>query len=313
MLAKWKKKKSKTKVLSSVGGGNPGTNSELPGNLALVIFVSCMIDTIYDAGAAGGLSPPSSGWMDEYVKAVVEVPVETPEATEEADEVKEEATIPAATAAAAATAESTEAGAPVRRSSRQRSKTTKGTQNDKSNEKAKHATKSTSAQTRGGSPSKRGISPGGGGGHVGRGNHGGMGNRVWIRPDIRNEVAVLTKVLMERHLVCLCDNVKGGEESRMVLVNDDDSFHGSTSPSRRRTAHNSAAGNSSFSGTMKYYPFMHRTLETLGRAAASSSFFASSDGKSCIMAIGSAVALSSFLKGYERCCNDPCIREWQGV
>ena len=85
-------------------------------------------------------------------------------------------------------------------------------------------------------------------------------------------------------------------KSELVLVNDDDSFHGSTSPSRRRIT-------SSAAGRMRYYSFMHRTMETPGRTTASSSFFASANGKSCIMVIRSAVALSNFLKGYEQCCS----------
>lgn len=45
---------------------------------------------------------------------------------------------------------------------------------------------------------------------------------------------------------------------------------------------------------------MHRTLETLGRSAASSAFLASSnDGKGKILAIGSAVALGCFSQSYK--------------
>ncbi|KAL7543894.1 hypothetical protein ACHAXR_013387, partial [Thalassiosira sp. AJA248-18] len=354
----------------------------LPGNLALIIFVSCMIDMIYDAGATGGLSPPSSGWMDDYVKAVIGglavvppvVPLTLPPSKEEVkmeeekllatekkepDDSKPAAAVeqPAGTAGAAASLSAaapseTTGGAPVRRSSRKRSKTTKGTQNDRATKAAAAAATATKASRshtpphRGGgggsgSPSKsqgggRRGSPGGGGGGNSGGGHGGGGggggNKIWIRPDVRNETAVLTKVLMQAHVGCLHDNVVvvGGTKKKQqttvkappppggfVLLNDDETFHSSntaspsSSSSKRRSAGSSSAGkvsssnnNNANNNSMKYYPFMHRTLETLGRTAASSSFFASSDGKAKIVTIGSGVALRCFLERYECYCNN---------
>ena len=93
-----------------------------------------------------------------------------------------------------------------------------------------------------------------------------------------------------------------------VLVNDDDNVFGSISPSsRRRTNASSSPASSSkdqsggISSARYYYPFMHRTLETLDRSAASSAFLASSnDSKGKIIAIGSAVALGCFSRSYEK-------------
>ena len=33
----------------------------MPGNLSLVALVACIVNAVHDAGATGGLSPPSSG------------------------------------------------------------------------------------------------------------------------------------------------------------------------------------------------------------------------------------------------------------
>eukprot|EP00984_Skeletonema_dohrnii_P026408 scaffold15760_cov174-Skeletonema_dohrnii-CCMP3373.AAC.1 len=52
--------------------------------------------------------------------------------------------------------------------------------------------------------------------------------------------------------------------------------------------------------TIRFYPFIHRTLETLGRAASTNSYFGSSEGKSRVVAMGSAVALSCFERDFGR-------------
>jgi len=49
---------------------------------------------------------------------------------------------------------------------------------------------------------------------------------------------------------------------------------------------------------MTFYPFLHRTLETLGRTAASSSSFSSSEAKSRTMAIGAAIFLSTLSRDF---------------
>jgi hypothetical protein len=97
----------------------------------------------------------------------------------------------------------------------------------------------------------------------------------------------------------------GLPRNEFVLVNDDDSFFGlAMSPSGRRPSPATTVVSpkeSSATIANYYYPFMHRTLETLGRVVASSSFIASSsDSMSKIVALGSAVALGCFFQCYEK-------------
>ena len=293
-----KKKKKKA--------GNAATTMEtqatkpqdgIPGNVLLITFLSCMIDMIYDAGATGGLSPPSSGWMDEYVKAVIGSMTEDKKTEEES---KPAAVEVAAATVAASTAVAELSEAPVRRSSRKRSKTTKGSQ--------QAASKASRSPAPRGSPGKRG-SPSSSSGNGGS-------NKIWERPDVRNDTAVLTKMLIEAHARCLHDNVVIYSKSTtqqpkgsFVIVNDDDSFSTSTIPSSSTSRRRSTAARS-ISGAVAsliqcYYPFMHRTLGTLGRAAASSSYFASSDGKSRIVSIGCGIVMRIFLQSYERYNENP--------
>ena len=86
-------------------------------------------------------------------------------------------------------------------------------------------------------------------------------------------------------------------------MNDDDSFFvPATSPSGERRIHSTAIGSATDCIILPtyYYPFMHRTLETLGRIVASSSNVANSSViKSKIMTLGSAVALGRF-SAYEK-------------
>jgi hypothetical protein len=296
----------------------------VPGNLALIVFISAMIDTIYDAGATGGLSPPSSGWMDEYVKAVIGgsgVVVDEEEDNESKPASTSIKSSQISSAATAETAMAAEAPSGVRRSSRKRSQTKKGFNSDVTN---KRTTAATAAMAAVGSPrnfSRVGgasflSSPRSGGASLG-GNKRGSTPLVWIRPDIRDLTAVMTKRLIESHWKSLSDifnltnddlTSDGGVlKTGFVLVNDDDTFFGSTSPSsKRRTNASTSPTNSSrdksgsISSVRYYYPFMHRTLETLGRSAGSSAFLASSnDGKGKILAIGSAVALGCFSQSYK--------------
>jgi len=236
----------------------------IPGNLALIIFVSCMIDMIYDAGSIGGLSPPAGGWMDEYTKAVVGIASDDDakkSKSKTADTKKKK--VGKATASALKVDD-----APSRRSSRKRSKTSKSTTTTD-----QQATTNSPASPRG-SPASSKKTP-----------------SVWIRPDIRDETAVLTKCLMESHFKCL-NNTSQGSGKRALLVNDDDTFNSSSASS------SSSQRRITTSSTSPYYPFMHRTLDTLGRTVASSSFHASSDGKSKIISIGSAVVLGYFWRSY---------------
>jgi hypothetical protein len=296
----------------------------VPGNLALIVFISAMIDTIYDAGATGGLSPPSSGWMDEYVKAVIGgsgVVVEEEEDNESKPAFTSIKSSQISSAATAETAMAAEAPSGVRRSSRKRSQTNKGINSDVTN---KRTTAATAAMAAVGSPrnfSRVGgtsflSSPRSGGGSLG-GNKRGSTPLVWIRPDIRDLTAVMTKRLIESHWKSLSDifnltnddlTSDGGVLKKgFVLVNDDDTFFGSTSPSSKRRTNASSSPTSSsrdksgsISSVRYYYPFMHRTLETLGRSAASSAFLASSnDGKGKILAIGSAVALGCLSQSFK--------------
>ncbi len=262
VASKKKKKKKDQKSKRSFAKGSPSDDLEgLPGSVALVTFVSCMVDVIYDAGATGGLTPPTSGWMDEYVNLIAETPC-----------LPISAASSAASALAAAPASPRKEEAPVRRTTRAR------------------ATKATSKALGRSSPKgakKPPTSP---------------SNRVWVRPDVRDETAVLTKYLIECHDRSLQDSFgrylgRSGLTQAVdllsldwkLIINDDDSFHHPLLPKHI----------SGTSGSLSFYPFMHRTLDTLGRTAASSSLFASSDGKSRIMAIGGAIALSRFHQNYQ--------------
>ena len=251
----------------------------LPGNVALVTFVCCMIDMIYDAGSPSGLSP-TSGWMDDYVKAVTEIRDSKAELGETTEIVKVEE--PAFSEITLTTPSNTGDG-PVRRSARTRSKAAAA---KSKNEKA--ATSDTRSSSKGASKKSPNA-----------------GTRVWSRPDVRHETAVLTKYLMEAHNRCLANNFRDkltrenpniplserGSESKRLFMNDDDFSQNSALPARDES-------NSASASAMTFYPFVHRSLETLGRTAASSSFFASSDAKSRIMAIGSAIALSLLLENF---------------
>jgi len=264
---KKKKKVSKsTKRPPSLDSNTDVVNNNatgIPGNLALIIFVSCMIDMIYDAGSIGGLSPPAGGWMDEYTKAVVGIASD-----DDAEKSKPKtADTKKKKVGKATTTASKVDEAPSRRSSRKRSKTSKSTTTDQ------QATTNSPASPRG-SPASSKKSP-----------------SVWVRPDIRDETAVLTKCLMESHFKCL-NNTSQGSGKKVLLVNDDDTFNSNSASS------SSSQRSITTTSTSLYYPFMHRTLDTLGRTVASSSFHASSDGKIKITSIGSAVVLGYFWRSY---------------
>ncbi|KAL9190922.1 hypothetical protein ACHAXT_000628 [Thalassiosira profunda] len=227
-----KKSKSKSPATSDdadLTGAEKETNS-MPGNLAVVVYVSCMADAVHSSGATGGLSPPSTGWMDEYVKAVVGDVSEAPEEKKEAK--KKASAKPAA------------ASPPTRKSTRKRSKTAKGSS-------ANDAATTTSQAS---SPP--------------RGSPGAMARTVWVRPEVRNEASVLARLLVEAHCRCMQENYSRSEGPTLIF--DD--------------------------GTMaRHYPFIARTLDTLGRTvASSSSSFGSSSGKLQTLAMGSAVALGCF-------------------
>lgn len=260
-----KKKKLKESKLSltsiSAGLVNTGNNKQtpkIPGNVSLIIFISCVIDMIYDAGATGGLSPPSSGWMDEYVKAIVGITVSNEEGGESKPKTDEKKRQSAASKPAVEEV-------PTRRSSRKRSKTSKSASNNSA---------AASSNTAPSQPRNSQKSP-----------------SLWIRRDVRDECATLTKQLMEAHSKCLNDSFKEHKaQGEMILVNDDENFQ--SSPSRRRASYSSSLNKNEI--TSCFYPFMHRTLDTLGRIVASNSIYASIDGKSKIVSIGSAVTLACF-------------------
>jgi hypothetical protein len=148
--------------------------------------------------------------------------------------------------------------------------------------------------------------PRGGGGSSGSPKRGSNPQVVWIRPDIRNVTSVLAKLLIECHYksLCLDDNLTsdGGRSSKkgVFLVNNDDTFFGP--PMRRRAIASSQKEQFSSNSFPKfYYPFMHRTIKTLARAAASSAFLVSSnDGNGITIAISSAVALGCFSQNYKK-------------
>ena len=138
-------------------------------------------------------------------------------------------------------------------------------------------------------------------------------NRKW--PDVRNESAILAKMLMEAHEQrCLHDNMAmysksaAQQKESFVLVNDDESFNTSSSASsairRQSTAAKSLLGVAA-SLIKCYYPYLHRTLETLGRAAASSSYFASSNGKNRIVSIRCGIVIRIFVQSYKRYKKNP--------
>ena len=250
---KKKKKDTKKRPFSPTLEAN-GQVEGVPGNLTLLVFVCCMIDMVYDAVSTAGITPPSTGWMDEYVKAIMA----------SSESVASSAT--AATASPTAASKKTSAAsskAPARRSSR-----------------SKAASQKTTAEkpTTKGSPRGSKRSPGG-------------GKSVWVRPDIRSETAELAKHLIEAHAQVLRDtflemlhlsHLNAPHEMRRLLVNVDP-LEGSNEES-----------------AIRFYPFMHRTLETLGRAASTNSYFGSSEGKSRVVATGSAVALSCFERNFGR-------------
>ena len=64
-----KKKKKKKKEKPTTEPANH-TSEGISGDLCLVAFVSCLADLVHDAGVGGGMSPPATGWMDEYVRAL---------------------------------------------------------------------------------------------------------------------------------------------------------------------------------------------------------------------------------------------------
>ena len=63
---------------------------------------------------------------------------------------------------------------------------------------------------------------------------------------------------------------------------------------QQRSSSSRRGGTPQRAPSIPFYPFVYRTLETLGRTAASSSFFASSDGKARVLAVGAAVTLGCF-------------------
>ena len=235
----------------------------LRGDLALVILTSCMVDLI----SAGGISPSNSGWIDEYVKAITNTP----------------GTESSFAASTKRTDADTNDDHPVRRSARA---------------KSTGATAKTSAKSKTTSESPV-MSPKGGKKSV----------ASWVRPNVTNEVAFLTKLLIEAHSVCLQDsfrdhllgysstttlkNVDASFQMRKLLVNDDDSYRDSMSYYRRSES-------KLLVNSIAYYPFMHRTLETLGRMAAASAFIPSSSRKSRIQAIGGALVLGHFANHYRK-------------
>jgi hypothetical protein len=115
------------------------------GDLALVVFTSCMVDLI----SSGGISPSNSGWIGDYVKVITNMP-------------EEEAPFGQTDVASSKKVDANDEHT-IRRSGRAKSKAGAG----KSNEKTAVAE---TART----------SPKG-------------GDRSWVRPNITDEVAYLTK------------------------------------------------------------------------------------------------------------------------
>lgn len=263
-----KKKKKKESTVTKDVNVQPAKEESadgLRGDLALVIFVSCMVDLI----STGGISPSNTGWMDEYVKMITDAP----DIEEQFPNSK-----PAAEPTPKADDDKSEEG-PVRRSSRKRSK--KATA--KAIERAADAEDVSRTSPKAGKKSSS-----------------------WVRPNVTDEVAYLTKLLIEAHTSCLQDcfqqhlvdtnsasALKNMEaEMRRLVVNDDDSYRDSLSYRRNDSKE--------LVNSIPFYPFMHRTLETLGRTASSSSFVSTTGTKSRILAIGGAIALGDFANQFER-------------
>ena len=244
---KSKKKDTKKRSLSTTMPSS-GQGEGVPGNLSLLAFICCMIDMIYDAGSTAGITPPSTGWMDEYVKAIMV-------STVSAASSPSAATAVSSTAGKKATTKSTKP--PARRSSR--SKT--------ASKKAATEKPSPKSSPRG---SKR--SPGG-------------GKSVWIRPDISMDTLELAKNLTAFHTQVLQDTY-----SKELRLSSPNASH----EMRRLFVNVDVTEGSDGENTIRFYPYMHRTLETLGRAASTNSSFASFEGKARVLAMGSAIALGCF-------------------
>jgi hypothetical protein len=254
--SKKKKKECKTQLSSDAAVLSHSERSTcVRGDLALVTFISCMIDLI----SSGGISPSNSGWMDEYVKAITNMSdTATPFTESNATFTKQVGK---------------EDDPPIRRSARTRSKVVTAKTGDKTAAAAAAAGESPRTSPKGGK--KLGVS--------------------WVRPNVTDEVAFLTNLLIEAHTSCLNDAFRDhllesealttlesvAIGKRMLLVNDDDSYRDSVSYRRHDLKE--------LVNSIMFYPFMHRTLETLGRMAASSSFAQFSGGKSRIVAIGGAI------------------------
>jgi len=118
---------------------------------------------------------------------------------------------------------------------------------------------------------------------------------VWFRPDVQNDTAVLTKYLVESHTRSL-------KKIFRKLLNRDNTDLPSSGPSAVSGFFFINDDVVSHHGVsicdMTFYPFLHRTLETLGRTAASSSSFSSSEAKSRTMAIGAAIFLSTLSRDF---------------
>ena len=255
--------KKKAKDLSHDAISSPrNKQGGIRGDLALVVFTSCIVDLI----SAGGISPSNSGWIDEYIKTITNAP---------------DADLSFAAPMKGTNSDKND-DHPVRRSARARTRDITA----KANASAKRALESTAMSPKGG---KKSVTS-------------------WVRPNVTEEVAFLTKLLIEAHSACLQDsfrdhlleytssitpkNANVDLQMRKLLVNDDDSYRDSLSYRRSESK--------ILVNSISYYPFMHRTLETLGRIAAASAFIPSSSRKSRIQAIGGALVLSHFAKYYRK-------------
>ena len=259
---KKKKKDPKSKVASLSSVDTVSSSSDyyqgIRGDLALVLFISCMVDLI----SSGGSSPSNSGWIDDYVNAITD---------------NQNTVVPSAQSHSASTQQADTAD---EHSKRRSSRTSSKASSSKSSKRtaAAESQRSPKKSTRGSD----------------------------ARPNISDETAFLTKLLVEAHYESL--NASFREHllelessstvanldfsARKLLVNDDDSYRDSMSH-RRHNAEDLV-------NSIPFYPFIHRTIETLGRTAASTSFVLSSGVKSRIQAIGGAIALSQFINQYRR-------------
>lgn len=260
-----KKKESKAKITSLSPVDTVSSSNEcyqgIRGDLALVLFVSCMVDLI----SSGGSSPSNSGWIDDYVKAITD---------------NQNTVDPSIQSHSAS---SQQADPADEHSKRRSTRTSSKASSAKSNKRT--AVVEPQRSLKGCKKSIRGSD---------------------ARSNISDETAFLTKLLIEAHCESLNasfrDHLLELESSstlanvdfgaRKLLVNDDDSYRDSMSNRR----HNSEEPVNS----IPFYPFIHRTLETLGRSAASTLFVPSSGVKSRIQAIGGAIALSQFIARYRR-------------